>query len=345
MNKRYMKMLIITLLVLTSFIDVFASGGKRNGTAGAQELMIPIGARGIALNGAYLSGLSGIDAIYYNPAGLGFTDNSAQAMFSHMSYIADIGISYAAVSAKFEGFGTIAFSVKSIDFGDIPITTVEAPEGTGSLYSPSFVTVGLTYANSLTDRIRVGINTKIISEKIMRTSTTGIAFDAGVQYSGFANIRGLSFGIVLKNLGPQMKFDGPDLLRTAVDNSSVRGEQNYKVDGATFELPSQLELGMAYEHTFTDAYKFTLSTAFQNNNFAHDEYKFSGEFAFQDMLFLRGGYALLPDAKGKEEENIYGPTFGAGLYLKTGIDITVDYGYRWTRYFDANHVFSIKLGF
>jgi hypothetical protein len=223
---------------------------------------------------------------------------------------------------------------------------VEASEGTGSFFSPSFFTIGITYANSLTDRIRIGINAKIISEKIMRTNTTGFAFDAGVQYSGFANIRGLSFGIVLKNLGPQMKFDGPDLLRTALDDNSVRGIQNYKVDGATFELPSQLELGIAYEQAFTDAYKFTLSTAFQNNNFAHDEYKFSGEFAFQDMLFLRGGYAIVPDVtKGNEEQNLYGPTFGAGLYLSTGIDITVDYGYRWARYFDANHVFSIKLGF
>lgn len=335
------KIFLLTLLML---VDVFASGGRRNGTAGAQELLIPVGARGMAMRGAYISGLEGIEAIYYNPAGLGDLKFGTEAMFSQMSYLADIGVSYAAVATNFEGLGSLAFSVKSIDFGDIPVTTTENPYGTGATFSPLFVTLGVTYANALTDRIHVGVTVNVVSEKIMNTSATGVSFDAGVQYDGIAEIEGLKLGVVLKNFGPQMKFDGPDLLRQATANSGLRGTQFYKIDAAGFELPSQIELGLGYESTFADDFSAVLATSFQNNNFANDEYKIAGEIGYKDIFFLRGGYAFAPDATN-DDENIFGPTFGAGFNVDAGINITVDYAYRTARYFDANHMFSVKLGF
>jgi len=344
MFKYTTKILKISILALLMVVDIFASGGRRNGTAGAQELLIPVGARGLALRGAYVAGLEGIDAIYYNPAGLGVSRNSTEAMFSHMNYIADIGVSYAAIGTNFEGLGSLAFSIKSIDFGDIPVTTVENPSGTGAIFSPLFVTFGVTYATALTDRIRVGVTLNVVSEKIVNTSATGISFDAGVQYNGIAEIDGLKLGVVLKNFGAQMKFDGPDLLRQAEAVNGLRGEQLYKIDAAGFELPSQIELGLAYERRFADDFKALFATSFQNNNFANDEYRFAAEFGFKDIFFVRGGYALVPDAK-VDQENIFGPTFGAGINLDAGINIVVDYAYRTTTYFDANHMFSVKLGF
>lgn len=344
MSKNFTKILKIFVLSMFVMAEVFAGGGRRNGTAGAQELLIPVGARGLAFNGAYIAGLEGIESIYYNPAGVGFSKSSTEAMFSHMNYIADIGVSFAAVTSNFEGFGTLGFSVKTLEFGDIPVTTEENPYGTGATFSPTFVTLGLTYSNALTDRIRVGVNINLITEKIVRSSATGMSFDVGVQYNGIAEVDGLKLGVVLKNFGPQMKFEGPDLIRNATDPNSLRGEQFYLIDAASFELPSQLELGLAYERRFEQDYKFILATSFQNNNFANDEYKLAGEFAFQDMLFLRGGYAYLPEAQS-DDEIVFGPTFGAGFNVNAGVDITVDYAYRWARYFDANHMFAIKLGF
>jgi hypothetical protein len=345
MLKKHTMVFKILLLVAVMMIDVLASGGKRNGTAGAQELLIPVGARGLAFNGAYISGISGVEAIYYNPAGLGSLTSGTEAMFSYMNYIADIGVSYAALGTGFEGFGTIGLSIKSLDFGDIPITTTQNPYGTGSSFSPTYVVLGLTYANALTDRILVGVNLNLISEKIMRTSATGFSVDAGVQYNGIANVEGLQFGIVLKNFGPQMSFDGPDLLRIAEDQNSLRGDQFYKIEGAAFELPSQLEFGVAYERSFANDYRTTFITSFQNNNFANDEYRLGAEFAFKEMFFLRGGYSYVAEAVDVEEEQLFGPTFGAGFKLDTGIDLTVDYAYRVANFFDSNHMFAVKLGF
>jgi hypothetical protein len=347
MFKKYILLTQVILLAALCVVEIYASGGRRNGTAGAQELLIPVGARGFAYNGAYISGISGIEAIYYNPAGLSLSRNSAEAMFSHMTYIADIGVSYAAVAANFEGFGALGFSVKSLAFGDIPVTTTDNPYGTGATFSPTFVTVGLTYSNALTDRIRIGLNVNLVSERIVRSSATGVSFDAGIQYDGIAEVEGLKVGVVLKNFGPPMSFDGADMLRIAEDVNSLRGDQFYKIEAASFELPSQLELGLAYERRFANDYSALIATSFQNNNFANDEYRVAAEFGFRETFFLRGGYAYTQEGvgSGNDDEQLFGPSFGAGLNLNAGVELKFDYAYRTARYFDGNHMFAVTVGF
>lgn len=337
----------IAALILLLFSEMFASGGKRNGTAGAQELLIPTSARGIALGSANLATIHSLDAIYYNPAGVGVSENTAEAMFSYMSYIADIGYTFAAVSVNFESFGTLGFSFRSLDFGDIAVTNERNPYGTGSTFSPTFVVLTLTYANALTDRIRVGANINLITEKIMSTGASGVSVDAGIQYTNVAGVEGLDLGISLKNLGPQMSYDGSDLLRKAQENidASKRGTQFYKISAASFELPSQLFLGLSYTNHFSDLYSTTISTAFVNNNFANDEYNFSLEFDYDNLVYLRGGYSFVNEGLDVEEESLFGPTFGAGFKIKGDMNVTFDYGYRWARYFDANHILSVKVGF
>ncbi|MGE5496460.1 MAG: PorV/PorQ family protein [Syntrophothermus sp.] len=345
MFKKNTLIVMLILLMCIASANIYAGGDRRNGTGGAQELLLPVGARGLALNGANVAGLEGIEALFYNPAGLGVTKKNAEALFSHQSYIADIGISYAAVSMNFEGFGSLAFSVKTINFGDIPVTTVENPAGTGSNFSPTFFTTGITYSNALTDRIRVGVTVNLISEKIVTTSASGVALNAGVQYNGIVGLEGLKLGVVLKNIGPQMKFDGPDLLRYATDGSALRGQQFYKIDGASFELPSQLELGLAYEKNIAEDFKGLISTSFTNNNFSNDEYKLGAEVSYNNTFFLRGGYVYTKEGADNIDQQIFGPTFGGGINISGSLDIAVDYAYKQVKYFDGNHIFSVRLGF
>ncbi len=341
------KIFSITAIIFLLAIDVFAGGGKRNGTAGAQELLIPTSARGLALGTAYISGITGPDAIFYNPAGVGVSDKSAEAMFSYMNYIADIGFSFAAVSVNIESLGTMAFSLRTLDFGDIPVTNERNPYGTGSTFSPTYVTLTATYSNSLTDRIRIGVNFNLISEKIVSTSATGFAIDAGVQYSNVAGVEGLNFGICMKNLGPQMTYDGSDLLRKAEENidASKRGTQFYKIAAASFDLPSQLFLGVSYNRRFSNEFQAMITTSFINNNYSNDEYNVALELTYNDLLFLRGGYSYVNEASNVAEEQIFGNTFGVGVKLKSTLDVTVDYGYRGVTYFNPNHIVTIKFGF
>lgn len=338
------KNILLIVCVLLAVSQLALAGGRdRAGTAGAQELLIPVGARGISLGGSNLSNVSGIDAIYWNPAGLADSKKSVDVMFSHMSYLADINVEYGAVAVNFSGFGSVALSIKTLGFGDISYTTEDAPDGIGT-FSPSYITMGLTYSRQLTDRILVGANFKVVSEQIMRTSATGFAFDVGVQYHNLGDLKGFNIALALKNLGPDMRFDGSDLYRSGSALQTLRGSQLYKVEAAPFGVPSSLEMGLSYQKGFDEDNLLTVTGSFLNNNFADDEYKLGLEYNFKDLLSLRGAYSMAPQTPNKDDY-IYGPSFGVGVHFFAGVEMTVDYGYRWTRYFDSNQVVSLTLGF
>jgi hypothetical protein len=321
---------------------------KRIGTAAATELLIPVGARDLAMGGATIANSEGVESIHWNPAGLGLLKHSAEGMFSSMSYIADINVNYGAAAANFGEFGTIALSIRSVDFGDIPLTTNEDPEGrSGRIFSPAYVTVGLSYGRALTDAISTGLTLKLVSEQMDRASATGFAFDFGVQYHGLVGVQGLQLGVAIKNIGPQMKYDGPGLYRNAISSDGLRPEQKFKTEAASFELPSLVEIGLAYRQRVGDEMMYSLNGSFTNNNLYLDQYSFGGELGYMVesvQLFGRAGYAFV--AQAESDAKIFGPTFGVGItYSAPGLDITLDYAFRQVDLFDNNNVFSLKLGF
>ena len=339
---------VLCLLLVCGILAMpaFAANKNRIGTAGAQELLIPVGARGIAIGASGSVFMKGVDAIYWNPAGLGRMDRAVEVLFSQMSYIADIGVSYGGVGVQAGDFGNLGFTLKSLSFGDIPVTTVDFPDGTGEMYSPSYLTLGLTYGRLLTDRISVGATGYLISESIQNMSATGLAFDIGIQYHNLG-IQGLMLSVAVKSIGPNMKFDGADAYVTA--NVGERDAQKYKIETAGFELPTNLEIGLGYSPRLDDKNMITIGGNFRNNNYLEDEYNLGLEYAFQNMLFVRGGYTFSPqtdeDITG-ENGYIYDFTAGAGLrYDVGGVVLGFDYAYRNVKYFDGNHVFTLAIGF
>jgi hypothetical protein len=344
--------LVLILLAAVVSTTAFAGGENRVGTNAAPELLIPVGARDIALGGSSIATTNGIEAIFWNPAGLARAKNEANAMFSHMNYIADIGVEYVAVSAAFEGFGSLGVSIKSISVGEIAITTEDQPDGTGGTFSPTIVNLGLTYSRLLTDRISVGATTTLISERFDRVNATGFAFSAGVQYSGLGGVSGLSLGVAVKNIGPQMQFEGDGLLRQGQVNDVLRPGTFYRVNAASFELPSTIELGLAYAIDVGEQNALNVSGMFQNNNFSADEYKVGAEYGYDNTFFLRGGYNLAENMKNNsldvtdKTSFIFGFTAGAGIHYPMGnLDLTFDYAFRQAEFFQDNHIFSVKIGF
>jgi hypothetical protein len=350
--KTLKRILVVLTVILLGVNSAFAGGGTRNGTGGATELIIPIGAQGIALSGSNIATTNGLDALYWNPAGIASMANSVTAEFSHMNYIADIGVEYGAVGINFEGFGIIALDVKSLNIGNIPVTTNDQPDGTGQTFTPQFLVAGATYAKQLTDRISIGLTFHYISETIAQVSASGFAVNAGVQYRDMGDISGLNFGLVIKNIGPQMSFGGPGLLVSAspVGSESTRSDaflrapNFYSINASAFDLPSSIDIGLGYALNFDDVNALQLSGTFENNNFSGDLYDVGAEYGYNKMFFARAGYSISP--KNQDENYIYGFTAGAGIsYDLGGIDLKVDYAYRSVKYFDANHVFEISLGF
>jgi hypothetical protein len=342
---------IFTALVLCTAVMLLAMPAlaqhQRVGGVAAAELLIPVGARDMALGGSSIATSQGVEALYWNAAGLGKMQGSAEAMFSSMSYIADIKLVYGAVGGKFDGFGNIGFSVTSMSFGNIPLTTEDDPENVSNrFYSPTFVTVAAGFARPLTHAITVGLGVKLISEKIDRVSSSGFAFDFGVQYAGVVGVKGLNLGLTIKNIGPQMQFDGPGLYRRAAVSEGNRPPEYLLLQAATFELPALVEIGLSYDYMLADNFNASVSGSFTNNNLHYDSYNGGLELGYkvEDLtLYGRAGYNAVPQ---NQDNEIFGATAGFGLqYDLGGVNMVLDYGYRSVKYFDANQTVSLKFEF
>ncbi|UCE05574.1 MAG: PorV/PorQ family protein [bacterium] len=354
----YKKFIILALAVAVLLVGVQAEAGtgKRIGTAGASELLIPVGARATALGGANLASVSGIDAMYWNPAGVAGSSNRAEAMFSHLTWIGDINVEYIAAVANLGAFGSFGLNVKTLNFGDIVETTVDNPDGTGSTFSPNYLTLGFTYSRKMTDRIHFGVNAKFISEKIMSVSATGLGFDFGLQYVNSA--AGIKIGAALTNFGGDMRYSGPDLETRVQLPGTETGTtiSSVAVPVASFDLPSQLKFGVSYDVSVAEDNMVSVMGSFVNNAYSFDQYTIGGEYNFREMFFLRGSYTTAykeglegtSDGFTSSSENfIFGPAFGAGFKLGVGANMSlmVDYAYRTSKYFDNNQWFSMTIGF
>jgi hypothetical protein len=197
----------------------------------------------------------------------------------------------------------------------------------------------------LNDRIAVGVTAHLISESLAKVSATGFAFDIGVSYENLASINGLSIGVAVKNIGPSMEYSGSGLLIQGTVADQHRPAQYYQVQAAPFELPASIEFGLGYRRDLDGSNAVQVTGAFQSNNFLDDGYRLGAEYSYQDLFFLRGGLEM-SQTTTDERTSLYGPTFGAGVHTALGtVDLAVDYAYRSMKVFEANHIFSVRLGF
>ena len=125
-----MKTLKLVLTSVTMFAVLFAGDESRIGTSGGNQVLVPVGARGIALAGSERVYSSGLESIYWNPAGLARAE-SPTVLASSMDLFNDMGVNYFGASGNFDKLGMLGVTVKSIDMGDIPVTTVEDMDGLG----------------------------------------------------------------------------------------------------------------------------------------------------------------------------------------------------------------------
>jgi len=335
-----LSMILAVGLILFCASVPYAANDNQFGTAGAQELRIPMGARNIAMAGAGIAGVTGVDAVYWNPAGLGSLQ-STQASLSHLNYLLDVDVNTGAVATQLGSMGVMAFSIKVLSVGDISVTTEQNPEGTGEFFAPSMAVVGLTYARQLTDRVSFGATGMYINEDIHRVRANGVAFDFGFLYD--PQWQGLRFGAVMKNYGPDMSFVGSgfdkDVPLPGVDPGIP--DKTVRTESAAFELPSYLQFGFAYDLVAQHQNRAVLYGSYQSNNYSNDEYRVGGEYGWRESIFLRAGYV----ASGLDKY-INDLTLGGGLKLKWGdTHLTLDYAWANTDYFDANQWLTLGLEF
>lgn len=321
---------LIVLLVI-SLCSAYAENVPRIGTAGAQELRIPVGSRGTAMGGAIISDVSGVESIYWNPAGLAGLAGT-EVMFSYLPYIADINVNFFGAATNIADFGTLGVGAKIISIGDIEETTNYYPDGTGRIFNPTLSVLSLTYARELTYRVSFGLTGTFIHESIFEASATGFAFDVGFIYD--PGWRGLKVGMVIKNYGPEMSFNGRGFDQP-LNDSPVRAIS------APFDLPSSFNLGVSYDFFENERNVAMLSGNFMSNNYSNDLWQGGLEYVFDGKYSLRAGYNY-----SDQDAYLYGASFGAGLIFRiAGTDVNFEYSWTETETFDANQYFTAKINF
>ena len=346
--KAFIVKLIVPVALLALAAPAWAGGLDRIGTAGAQELRIPVGAAPLALAGSSVALGGGLANIFWNPASLASTENS-EAMVSYSTYLADMQVNYGAISMGVGAAGNLAIALKVLNIGDITVTTEDAPGGTGEILTPNFSILGVSYARRMTDRVLLGVTANYINEKVAEVRATGFGVDLGVQYD--TGWRGLRFGFAMKNVGPSMQYEGAGFEQRIVLPGDDPAAQPHvvRLESTDFELPSYLQLGLAYDISVAENQHVTVTGAFQGNNFSTDEYRLGAEYILGGRLAVRGGFqGQFPlQQEDRQPEYLYNLSYGAGLNFRLG-DTPLNFDWAGTsvgQFFEDNQQFSLTIAF
>lgn len=326
----------------------YAGNPDRQGEAGAAELLLLPWARGAGLNGMTTASVTGIDAMRINVAGLSRINRGEFAVANTRLYEGSgVSINSLGFSTKAGTGGALGISIMSMDFGDIPVTTTDQPEGTGADYSPSFINIGIGYSYTYENKISVGVLFRGISQNVAGVAASGFAIDAGVQYvSGPED--NFKLGISLRNTGTTMAFGGDGLTQSLPDpNSEGNFNLTYEVRSQEFELPSTLNIGLAYDYYVQDDLYLRGIGNFTSNAFGSDQIGAGLELSWKEMIQLRGGYEFEID-EDEARQSIYdglaaGVTVLAPLGRDSDTKVAIDYAYRTTRVFDGTHNITLRL--
>ena len=342
-----MKKYIITSIIIIAISSLGLGQNSRMGSASSTQLLVVPSAKHLSGGGAAATA-TGMDATFWNPAGLAMSENSIDAIFSNRQYFADIDNSFFGVATDI-GEYKMGVTVRSFNMGDINETTVFYPDGTGQVFTPNFSILGGTIAKKLSDNTSVGMNVNYIREGFGRVTASGTAFDLGVQYKGLLGRENLDVGFTLKNFGSPVKYDGPGLGVFAEPSDADRPSEYYKLDAAAFDLPFTFDMAVSYKVAGAD-----VGATYTSNYYSTDELKLTVGYQMEGLgslgvgLQSSGAAQKIDDADGDWYTNpADGVSFGASVDMSrfVGMNMSVDYSMLPMGDFGTNSVLALRVAF
>ncbi|MCB0772108.1 MAG: PorV/PorQ family protein [Flavobacteriales bacterium] len=326
----------------------WAGNPDRAGSAGATQLLINPWARSNGWSLANSATLRGAEGMFGNVAGLAHV-RKTELLFTTTRWLEGSGVKINAVGfgQKLGESGVLGITATTLSFGEIPVTTVDQPEGGLGTFSPTQANIGLAYSKAFSNSIFGGLLVRVVSESISNVRTSGVCFDAGIQYvTGPTD--NIHFGIALKNVGPAMRFEGDGF---AVQGLLLASDDILTLEqrSAEFELPSMMNIGAAYDINISELHRVTVAGNFTSNSFTRDQFILGAEYAFKKMIHVRGGYLYEKNVGDKDlRETVFtGPSAGLSIDFPFGEEkqsaIALDYAYRATNPFSGVHSIGVRL--
>ena len=314
-----MKRIKITwlILILMGLCTTMSFSQTKLAQTGFNFMSLSSDARSNGMGGAVnsLSGFSG--AMASNPASMAEMPTFLSATFDMNKWIADINYLSASLilSPSSGDYGTVGFSVQSVDYGDVEGTMVDRNNPNGyfetGIINPTALSVGLGYSKMISKQFGLGARIKYayqsLGESTFFDNTSGdvttkenkthvLAYDFGTIYK--TGIRSIVFGMSVTNFSSEIKYETEDFQLPLLFT--------FGVSANVFDLisvpQSNQELLLAIDWTHPRAHP--------------EQLKIGLEYTFMKLLSLRGGYV------GGNDENSF--VYGVGI---SSFGFMVDYSY------------------
>ena len=302
------------------------------GTSAANWLKIESGVRGISMGGSQVASGTGISGVFYNPASIAFGESS-EVYYSKSYYLAGISHNTLGYITKLTFSDYIGLYLFYLDSGEMDVTTVISPDGTGEKFSVLDLSVRFLYGKQLTDRLRIGVALKYFREEIYTAHMQSLVVDVGSNFD--TGIYGFALGMSVSNFGPEVQYEGDALDVTVDDDIAVSGKLS-KIT-SKFSVPLTFRIGLSNDVIGGDegsVHRLTLS-ADGINPIDYTVYGGLGvEYSWRDIAFIRGGTKLFHDTAGL--------SLGGGLKWSM---FAVDYAYVNYGVLEETHQFGISLEF
>ena len=325
-----------TVLVVLLLTSTLVAQNANLGTAGAQFLKIPIGARSAALGGAVTGMSMDATALFWNPAGI-IHDYTHALHVSRIPWMTFFDINALAYTLNLKEQGAMGFYIRALGMEKMEITTEYEPDGTGEYFDSQDLEIGVSYARKLIEQFSFGVTTKYISQRIWNETASGFAFDFGTHYN--IEFQNASIAMSLRNFGPDLKMDGPDLLvfydgSDEYPNRLIPSNKNTEA----YPLPLIFQFGIGMDLLKTQFFHSRLALDAIHYNDNDEQFLIGLESTIAQRFILRGGYRFNETEKQ--------PSLGVGLHQRIDkMVIKLDYAFVLHKHLGDTRFLSLDIVF
>ncbi len=254
----------LALVALTVFFCVM--GYSQVSLAGDNHafpmLRMGVGARALAMGGAYTAVASDATAGYWNPAALAQVEKLSISTMIAANMANDRKYNYAALAYKFS-WGAVGFSWMNAGTSDIKYGTSESKTGTFDANDHVFL---FSYGTQM-EKLFVGGNFKVIANKIEEISHTGIGFDAAAKYNVNENA---DLALFVGDLGTKVgRNNVPVVFRLGGCVKPMEGfSLPVEIEKIQNRTNLKLRIGGEYSYAFAKDYAGSLRGGVNDGHFA-----------------------------------------------------------------------------
>lgn len=306
-----MKLIYIFAIVMLWSLNCFA----QEGASAYSFLEVPSSSHAFALGGTNITVIDDdINLMEQNPALLG-PEIDMQVGFNYMHYLGASNFAGVRYGMAAGDRGAWSVGIQYLGYGTMSQT--EADGSVVGTFSPQDVVFSGMYAHDFTDRLRGGINVKMIYSSYEQYTAFAMATDLGLNY--YDPDHDMSLSLVLKNLGGQIKRFDNDYDRLPFD---IQLGWMQRLGSSPFQLSITAwhlnKWNLPYYDMEDNGSEIrVLKQSFMSNLFRH--LVFGLQYAPSDKFYIALGYnyKTRTDMSTYNRNILSGFSIGAGLKVKS----------------------------